>query len=119
MKIAEYAVKRYQFTIIIFLMLVVMGVSSIFMIPKSEDPPLDFPVFGVVAVYPGASPADMERLVADKLEKKLNELEDINTIKTDIQDGVVLLNIEFLAGQSSDTKYEEVLRQVNSAKTDL
>ncbi len=119
MKIAEYAVKRYQFTIIIFLLLIVMGISAIFAIPKAEDPPLDFPVFSIVAVYPGASPADMERLVADKLEKKLKELEEINTIKTDIQDGVVQLQIEFLANQSSETKYEEVLRQVNSAKTDL
>lgn len=119
MKIVEYAVKRYQFTIIIFLMLVVMGISAVFMIPKAEDPPLDFPVFSILAVYPGASPADMERLVVDKLEKKLKELEDIREIKTDIQDGVAELSIEFNADQSSEKKYEEVLRQVNAAKTDL
>src|SRR5512135_2453011 len=104
MKITEYAVKRYQFTIVIFLMLVVVGITAVFTIPQSEDPPLDFPVYYIVAAYPGASPADMERLVADKLEEKIKELEAIKTLRTDIEDGVAAVLVEFYPDQDPDTK---------------
>jgi multidrug efflux pump subunit AcrB len=38
MKIAEYAVKNYQFTLIMFLMAIALGVTTLFTMPRSEDP---------------------------------------------------------------------------------
>ena len=42
MKISELAVKNYQFTIVVFLLLIALGVYSFLKIPQSEDP--EFPV---------------------------------------------------------------------------
>ena len=58
MSIAELAVKRWQFTLVVFLALIALGVQSLFAIPKAEDPSFPIPVFAVVAVMPGASPSD-------------------------------------------------------------
>ena len=38
MNITEFSVKRYQFTVVLFLMLAALGVASWFRIPRSEDP---------------------------------------------------------------------------------
>jgi len=119
MHISEFSVRRYQFTIVAFLMLAAVGVASIFSIPKTEDPAIVAPSYMIFAVYPGASPADMERLVVDKIEERLKELEAIKTIKSDVQDGVAFTMIEFFYGENADTKYQEVIRQVNIAKADL
>jgi hypothetical protein len=95
MKISELAVKNYQFTIVIFLLLIALGVYSYIKIPQAEDPEFPISIFPIVAIYPGASPTDIEQLVVDKIEKSLNELEDIQRIKTEINDGVALIVVEF------------------------
>jgi multidrug efflux pump subunit AcrB len=70
MKISEYAVKNYQFTLIMFLMVVAVGLTTLFTMPRSEDPEAKFPTFPVIVVFPGTSPQDMEKLVVDPIEKK-------------------------------------------------
>lgn len=119
MKISETAVKNYQFTIIIFLLLVALGIYSFLMIPQAEDPEFPISIFPVVAIYPGASPSDMEELVVDKLEESINELEDLDKIETDIKDGLAVLVVEFSPGSDPDEKYDEILRQINSLKPEL
>jgi multidrug efflux pump subunit AcrB len=42
MKISAYAVRNYQFTIIVFFLLVALGVYSFLKIPQAEDP--EFPI---------------------------------------------------------------------------
>ncbi|MGD0583230.1 MAG: efflux RND transporter permease subunit [Bacteroidales bacterium] len=119
MKISELAVKNYQFTIVVFLLLIALGVYSFLKIPQSEDP--EFPVthFPIIAIYPGTSPVDIERLVADKIEKSIKELDDIERVKTEIKDGVAVIVVEFSPDTDPDKKYDEILRQLNSIKADL
>ena len=119
MKISELAVKNYQFTIVIFLMLIALGIYAFIKIPQAEDPEFPISIFPVIAIYPGASPTDIEQLVVDKVEKSLNELEDIKRIKTEIKDGVAVVVIEFTSNTDPDKKYDEILRQMNSIRSSL
>ena len=70
MKIAEFSVRNYQFTIVVFLMVAALGINALFTIPLAEDPTFAIPTFTVVTVYPGATPADMEQLVVDPIEQR-------------------------------------------------
>lgn len=119
MKISETAVKNYQFTIVIFLFLVALGIYSFIKIPQAEDPEFPISIFPVIAIYPGASPADIEQLVVDKVEESLNELDDIVRIKSEIKDGVAVIVIEFTSDTDPDKKYDEILRQINSIRESL
>ncbi len=119
MKITEIAVKNYQFTLVIFMLLVALGVFSYLNIPQSEDPEFPIPIIPVFAIYPGASPADIEELVVNRIEKSLNELDDIKTVKSTIKDGVASVVIEFTANSDPDKKFDEVLRQINSVRSSM
>ncbi|MFN8154999.1 MAG: efflux RND transporter permease subunit [Bacteroidia bacterium] len=119
MKISDYSVKNYQFTLIIFLMVAILGVVTILAMPRSEDPEIHAPQFPVVVVYPGTSPADMEEMVVDKLEKRLFGLENIKRIKTNISDGQAVLFVEYKYNSDVDEKYQELVREVNSIRADL
>lgn len=77
MKISDYAVKNYQFTLIMVLMVMALGITTVFNMPRAEDPDMNPPNFPVVVVYPGASPKDMEELVVKPLEKRIYGLDDI------------------------------------------
>jgi len=59
MKITDFSVKNYQFTLIVFVMLIAIGLNSFFNMPRGEDPDFQAPQFNVVVVYPGTSPKDM------------------------------------------------------------
>ncbi len=119
MRIAEFTVKNRQFTIVAFVALLAMGVASVMSIPSAEDPAFPYPNYSVVAVYPGASPTDLEQLVVDPIEKKIRALDDVKQMKTSIQDGVALINTEFEFSVDADKKYDEVVREVNALKTSL
>ncbi|WPR76927.1 efflux RND transporter permease subunit [Algoriphagus sp. NG3] len=119
MKLSDFAVKNYQFTLIIFLMTVAVGVTTFFNMPRSEDPVIEAPQFPVVVVYPGASPEDMEELVVDPLEKVIYGLEDIKRIKTEIQDGVAVIFVEYNYNEDVNEKYQELVREVNSLRPEL
>ena len=106
MKITDIAVKNYQFTLVMFLLLVALGVYSFLSIPQSEDPEFDVPVIPIYAIYPGASPVDLEKLVVDKIEKSMSELDDIRKIETTVKDGLAVVVIEFTAKVDPDEKFD-------------
>lgn len=119
MQIAAFSVKNYQFTLIVFVMLAALGLSSLLNMPKAEDPEMDAPMFIITAIYPGAGPADMERLVADPIERKVSELSDIKLIETNIDDGVAVLRVEYVYSSNAEEKYQEIVREVNSVESEL
>ncbi len=119
MKISEYAVKNYQFTLVIFIMAIVVGVSTLLNMPRSEDPEIKAPQFPVIVVYPGASPQDIEELVVKPLEKKITSLEDIKRVKSSIKDGVATIGVEYKYESNVDSKYQELVREVNGLRSSL
>ncbi|HLL46078.1 MAG TPA: efflux RND transporter permease subunit, partial [Longimicrobiaceae bacterium] len=119
MRLSEFAVRNWQFTVVMTAMLVAMGVNSLLRIPRSEDPTFPIAIFPVVAVYPGASPADVEKLVVDPIEDAVGELEDVKSVKTRIEDGLAVVLVEFEADADADRKYEETLREINTLRPTL
>nr|WP_068888405.1 efflux RND transporter permease subunit [Pedobacter panaciterrae] len=119
MKLPEFAVKNYQFTLIVFVAVLALGIYSLFTMPRSEDPETHPPQFTVVVVYPGTNPKDMEQLVVDPMEKKIHELDDIKHITTDISDGLAVMQVIYKYSSNPDDKYQEVVREINSLRSEL
>jgi multidrug efflux pump subunit AcrB len=119
MKISELAVKNHQFTIVVFLMLIALGVYSYLKIPQAEDPELPMPIVPVTIIYPGASPVDMEELVVDPMEKSFKQLDDVKRIWSEIKDGVASVVVEFTADSDPDKKFDEVQRQLQMIRGNL
>jgi len=119
MKLPEIAIKNHQFTLVMILLLTLLGVVSFFTMPRSEDPKVQFPGGNVVVVYPGANPADLEQMVVDPIEEAINALEALKSMETTIEDGLAVVNVEFLAGTDPDEKYDELVEAVNTVRGDL
>ncbi|HPV77551.1 MAG TPA: efflux RND transporter permease subunit, partial [Gemmatimonadaceae bacterium] len=81
MNIARFSVRNRQFMLVILVALVALGVFSLRTIPRAEDPTFPIPAYVIVAVYPGASPIDLEQLVADPIEKRIKELDKLKAIR--------------------------------------
>ncbi|WP_430459964.1 efflux RND transporter permease subunit [Thalassolituus sp. LLYu03] len=119
MKLPELAVRNHQFTWVLFLLLVLLGVVSFFTMPRSEDPQFDFSAAVIKVVNPGTTPLDMEKLVVDPIESALNELDDLREIKTEVEDGLAVIRVEFLYGTDPEDKYDDVVGAVAEVRDDL
>ncbi|HLW39142.1 MAG TPA: efflux RND transporter permease subunit, partial [Brumimicrobium sp.] len=118
MDIIKYPIKNHQFTLIIILMLMILGGSVLFTMPRAEDPDMVAPYFPVVVIYPGASPQDMEQLVANPLEARFGGLDQIKRLKTRIDNGLVLMVVEYDYNADYNAKYQEVIRELGAAQKD-
>lgn len=119
MNLTNFSVKQYQFTLVLFVMIAAVGAVTLFTMPRAEDPQISPPSFPIVVVYPGNSPKDIEELVVKPLENKMYELDNIDKITSEIQDGLAIIRVEFTYGENVDSKYQEVVREVNALRDQL
>lgn len=119
MRLTSFFVKNYQFTLVVFLMVVVVSVTTLFTMPRAEDPEINPPQFPIIVVYPGTSPRDMEELVVKPIEKKVSELENLKRITTKIDDGVAVINVEYKYNSNVESKYQELVREINAIRAEL
>ncbi|MEL6592591.1 MAG: efflux RND transporter permease subunit, partial [Bacteroidota bacterium] len=119
MRLPELSVRFAPFTIVISVALLVMGLSAFFALPRKEDPIILVPGAVVYVVYPGAQPADIEELVVDPIEEAVNELEDIDFIRTVASDGLAVVSVEFEYGLDAEEKYNEVVEKVDGIRSKL
>ncbi len=119
MRLTSFFVKNYQFTLVVFLMIIVVSVTTLLTMPRAEDPEINPPQFPVVIIYPGTSPQDMEELVVRPIEKRVSELENLKKITTRIDDGIAVINIEYKYESDVDEKYQELVREINAIRSEL
>lgn len=112
-----FAWRRLLLTIA--LLLFANGVMKWFSTPQEEDPRLP-PRDGIVTIfYPGAVPADAERLVAKPLEDELAQVEEINEIKTRIKTHLTFMQIKLkdsVDHSETDAAWDKVQRALNRAQ---
>ncbi len=119
MKVVSFFVKNSQLTLVLFLMIAVVGLTTLLNMPRAEDPDIHPPQYPIVILYPGTSPKDMEELVVKPLEKKISELEDLKKMTTRIDDGVAVITVEYKYSSDVEAKYQELVREVNALRSDL
>lgn len=119
MQLPEIAIRNHQFTWIAFLLLIILGIVSYFTMPRSEDPQFKFSAAMILIVDPGTTPTDIEKLIVDPIESEINELDDLSEIKTNIEDGMATIRVEFLYGTDPDDKYDDVVGAVSKVRDQL
>ncbi len=119
MRLPKLSIDNYQFTLMIFILLLFAGTRSFFTMPRTENPDIVIPGVSVIVIYPGASPVDLEELIASPIEEAVNELDDIKRINTSLIDGIASITVEFYFNVDADKKYDEVVQKVNGIRSDL
>ncbi len=105
----------YILTIIITL----VGLFSYNKLPKEQFPEVKFPSILVTTIYPGTTPADMEKLVTKQIEKQLKTIVGIKKVKSNSVQDFSVINVEFNTDQNVDLALQRVKDAVDKAKTDL
>jgi multidrug efflux pump subunit AcrB len=72
--LSALAVRERAVTLFLLLAITVAGLVAFLSLGRAEDPSFTIKQMTVVTVWPGATPREMEELVAERLEKRMQEL---------------------------------------------
>ncbi|MCF8470903.1 MAG: efflux RND transporter permease subunit, partial [Parvibaculum sp.] len=117
--ISAFAVRNWQFTLVVFAMLIAIGINAFNTIPRAEDPDMKAPYAIINVALPGADPVDIEKLVIRPIEDAVNRLDDLDEIKSRAEDGIAVIQVAFDWSSDPDKKYDDVVREVNALRPTL
>ena len=107
---AEFFVRRPIVAMVLAILIVILGVTSMTALPIAQYPDINPPEVAVSATYTGANAEVVEQSVATPLEQKVNGVENMLYMKSvNANDGSMRLTVSFEVG--SDLDMSNVLTQ--------
>lgn len=95
MNLTAAAIDRNRVTLTIVALVVLAGGFAIQSLPKAQDPGFTVRTAVITTRFPGASPERVELLVTDKIEKKIQEMPEIDSITSESRTGISVIYADF------------------------
>ncbi len=111
--LAAICVRRPVFTWVLMLALVVVGTASLQGLGVDRFPNIDFPVVIVTTVLPGASPAQVETEVSDRIEEELNTISGLDELRSVSFESLSVVVARFDLEKNTAEAAQEVRDRVN------
>ena len=120
MSVTRVAIQQNRITFVLLLVIIFAGLSSYLSMPQAQDPGFTIRAALVMTEFPGASPARVEQLVTDKLEKAIQEMPELDSIVSQSKPGVSLITVN-IQERYSDMRpiWDKLRRKVERAAGDL
>src|SRR5690242_14108467 len=115
LNLSALAVHEKAITLFLLIAIVAAGVFAFLKLGRAEDPTFAIKVFTVAAVWPGATAQEMQDLVAEPLEKRLQELRDYDRVETFTRPGLALIKVSL----KDTTRPEDVPEEFYQARKKL
>ena len=80
--LSEWALQHRSLVLFAIIVFAFIGVIAYERLGQSEDPPFTFKVMVIKTQWPGASARDVEQQVTDKIERKLQEVPDVDFVRS-------------------------------------
>ena len=105
--LSALAVRERSVTLFFILAVVVAGAFAYFNLGRAEDPIFTIKIFTVTAAWPGATAQEMQDLVAEPLEKRMQELTYYDHVDTFTRPGLAFLTVNLKDYTPSEAVQEE------------
>ncbi len=80
--LSEWALQNRGIVLYFMVTVLILGAMAYTHLGQSEDPPFTFKVMLVRTEWPGATAREVEQKVTEKIERKLQELEGLETVRS-------------------------------------
>ncbi len=118
-RISGFFIERYRIVFLLVIAVLIWGGFSFTSLKRELQPEITLP-YGYVSIpYTGAAPEEIENLITDKVEKKINDVTDIKRLSSYSSYGVSNIWVEFEQGVDMDKKMDEIREAVADIKPSL
>ncbi|MCB5185323.1 efflux RND transporter permease subunit [Methylobacillus gramineus] len=105
--LSALAVRERSITLFLILLITIAGIAAFFNMGRAEDPPFTVKIMTVVTAWPGATAQEMQDQVAEKLEKRMQELRWYDRSETYTRPGLAFTTVTLLDGTPPSEVQEE------------
>ena len=112
-------IQRPVATSLLSLALLMAGAVGYSLLPVASLPNVDYPVIGVGAGMPGASPETMASSVATPLERQFGRIAGINQMTSSSSLGSASVAMQFDLNRNIDAAARDVQASINAARSQL
>ena len=122
MNLAKYALDNTKIIYFFLAVLLLGGVYSFSQLGKKEDAPFVIKSAVIMTRYPGAEPAEVERLITEPISREIQSMNGVYKIKSESMYGLSKITFELqpsLAAESIPQKWDELRRKVLNIQPQL
>jgi multidrug efflux pump subunit AcrB len=119
MHISALFIRRPVATSLLSLALLMAGSVAYTNLPVASLPNVDFPVIGISANLPGASPETMASSVATPLERQFGRIAGVNQMTSSSSLGASSVVLQFDVDRNIDAAARDVQASINAARNQL
>jgi len=120
MDITRFAIENNRVTIVALLCICAAGYGAYRSMPQAEDPGFTIRTAVVVTYLPGANPERVENLVSDKIESAVQEIAELDTVRSQSTTGVSVVHVD-IKEEFRDMRpiWDNLRRKVEKARANL
>ena len=122
MSLASAAVEKSAITWFTVVLVFIAGIGSFFSLGQLEDPEFTVKTAVITTQYPGASPAEVELEVTDRIEMALQELNQLDYVSSWSSAGQSTVAVEIKTAYWSDSLpqvWDELRRKIRDVSSSL
>ncbi|MFP6583245.1 MAG: efflux RND transporter permease subunit [Candidatus Hydrogenedentota bacterium] len=122
MNIAELSIRYKTITWVFTVVMFVGGILAYERLGRLEDPEFTIKTAKVVTPYPGASAMEVAEEVSDRLEQAIQEMGQIDLVKSKSEPGLSIITIDIKPMYPADTLpqiWDELRRKINDTQPTL
>jgi multidrug efflux pump subunit AcrB len=116
--LSRWAIEHRAFTAFALILILVAGTRAYFTLGRAEDPSFKIKTAIVSAQWPGATAAEMQNQVADRIESKLRQLPYLDFLRTYCLPNRVLIMVQ-LRDNIPKSQVDEIWYQTRKKLDDL
>ncbi len=104
-----------------FTLVLVVGFLSYALMPREQDPTINFNWIHISTVLPGASAADVEKRITEVIEDNIRKVSDIKFVSSVSREGIsaILVRFEDIDERTFDKRLTDLRREVQDAEDEL
>ena len=122
MNLAKYSLDNTKVIYFFLAVLLIGGISSFSSLGKKEDAPFVIKSAVIMTRYPGAEPAEVERLITEPISREIQSMSGVYKIKSESMYGISKITFELLPSlpaSSIPQKWDELRRKVLNIQPQL
>ena len=120
MDITRFAIENNRSTLVALLVILFAGAGAYQSLPRAEDPGFTIRTAVVQTIFPGANPERVENLVTDKIEKAIQEMPELDTVRSESKTGVSIVYVDIQEQyKKMRSIWDSLRRKVEKAIPDL
>lgn len=116
MNIIDLSIKKPVTVVVGVVLILMFGFISLSKLPYMLTPNVIQPEIGVMTVWPGATPSDIERDIIDKQEEQLKSTPDLVAYEATASDNIAEITLTFEVGTDMNKALLEVSNKLNQVE---